>query len=105
MGAGLPVLELVAVECVCGAGCGSEQVSFTRDRSGRQKLQRSHSALLVGEAGLEVRVRGKIDRREGDVSQEARFGALHGHGCESSTKPLKGRMEGRKKPFRGHVTL
>lgn len=91
---------------MCGAGCGSEKVSFTCDRSGRQKLQRSHSALLVGEAGLEVRVRGKIDRREGDVSQEARFGALHGHGCESPIEPLKGRMaKGKKKPFRGHITL
>lgn len=62
------------------------EVRRTCNRSSRQKLQRSHSALLVGEAGLEVGVRGKVDRREGDVSQEAGFRTLHRQRCELPPK-------------------
>lgn len=62
-----------------GAGCCSVAL-FTCNGSGCQELQRSHSALFIREARLEVGVRGKIDGREGDVSQKTGFGALHRQG-------------------------
>lgn len=64
------------------AGDGSETLS-TCNRPSCQELQRSHIALLIGEAGLEVGIGRKIDSREGDVSQETRFSTLHRHRSES----------------------
>lgn len=58
------------------AGCCSVGL-FTCNGSSCQKLQRSHSALFIRKGRLEVGIRGKIDGREGDVSQETGFGSLH----------------------------
>lgn len=46
---------------------------------GSEELQRSQPALLVCKLGLEVGVRGEIDGREGDVSQETCFSTLKRH--------------------------
>lgn len=60
------------------AGCCSVGL-FTCNRSGCQKLQRSHSAFVIRKARLEVGIRRKIDGREGDVPQKTGFGTLHHH--------------------------
>lgn len=51
----------------------------TCNGSSSEKLQSSQPALLVSKLGLEVGVRGEIDGREGDVSQETCFSTLERH--------------------------
>lgn len=70
------------------------KVLLTCNRSSCQKLQRSHFALLVGEAGLEMCIRGKIDSGEGDVSQETRLSTLHTQ-VRSPVESLQGGREGK----------
>ena len=47
-----------------------------RDGARNEQRQRRVVAGLVGEARLEVRVRGEVDGGERDVAEEARAGAL-----------------------------